>query len=534
LTVRNIVLVGLPGSGKSSVGRRLAEILGYPFFDTDEMIENRYETPITDLFRTRGEAWFRDVEEGVVARVTRKPRGVLATGGGVVVREANLARLRQWGWIVALVAPPELLAQRLGPADHLPLVSRDNPAASLARLWAERSSKYLSADLVVDVSAAHVDDIVQQILRFLAEREQSAIRVQVPGGPYTVYVGVGNLGLLGHNATVAGLSGRAALVTTPALDRRYGDVAREALRAAGLRPATFLLPAGEPAKDWSTVGRLYGRLLQEGLDSTSPVFVLGGEELGDAAGFVAATYMRGIPLVHIPATLLAQLDSCVGGKVAINHPKAKNLIGAWHHPRFVLVDVSLAAASGVRSLRAGLAEAVKYAMVADAELLEFLENRLEALLQPDPRALSDLVFRCLALKARIVSQDEHESGPRLLLNYGHTFAYALEAATGYRRFSHGEAVAIGMTLAARLAVSLGLADESLLERQTRLLYRIGLPTHFSGVAPTSVLDALLHDKKRRAGRLRFVVPCGPGRGQVVDDVPVELVARTLGLQPSPA
>ncbi|MDR7475847.1 MAG: 3-dehydroquinate synthase [Armatimonadota bacterium] len=529
--MRNIALVGLPGSGKSSVGRRLAEILGYPFFDTDELIETRYETSISDLFRTRGESWFRDVEASLVAQLTQKPRGVLATGGGVVVRDSNLVRLRQWGWVIALVAPPELLAQRLGPADHLPLVSRENPTASLARLWAERSPKYLSADLVVDVSTPEVDDIVRRILCFLAEREESAIPVKTPAASYDVYVGSGTLGLIGHHAAAAGLTGRVAVVTTPSLDRRHGDVLREALRAAGLQPATFLLPAGEAAKSWSTVGRLYGLLLQEGLDSGSALFALGGEELGDAAGFVAATYMRGIPLVHIPATLLAQLDSCVGGKVAINHPRAKNLIGAWHHPRLVLVDVSLAKEAGLRSLRAGLAEAVKYAIISDASLLAFLEERLEALLELDPHTLSDLVLRCLTLKARIVGQDEHEVGPRLLLNYGHIFAYALEAATGYRRFSHGEAVAIGMTLAARLGLRLGLTDRELLRRQTDLLHRVGLPTHFSGVAPARVLEALLRDKKRKGGRLRLVVPCAPGMGQVVEDVHVELVAEILGTAP---
>lgn len=531
--MRNTVLIGLPGSGKSSVGRRLAEILGYPFFDTDEILESRYETSISDLFRTRGEGWFREVESSLVAQLTRKPSGVLATGGGVVVRDANLARLRQWGWLVALVAPPELLAQRLGPAEHLPLVSKDNPAASLARLWTERAPRYLSADLVVDVSALDVDEIVRKILSFLADREQSAIPVRTPAASYTVYVGIGTLGLIGHNAATEGLSGRGAIVTTPALDRRYGDVLRDALRAAGIRPATFVLPAGEAAKSWATVGRLYGLLLQEGLDPSSALFALGGEELGDAAGFVAATYMRGIPLVHIPATLLAQLDSCVGGKVAINHPKAKNLIGAWHHPRFVLVDVSLATTAGTRSLRAGLAEAVKYAVIVDAGLLGFLENQLDALLALDPGTLSDLVLRCLSLKAQIVGQDEHESGPRLLLNYGHTFAHALEAATAYRRFSHGEAVAIGMTLAARLGVSLGLTDRDLVRRQTALLHRIGLPTHFSGVAAQRVLEALLHDKKRKGGRLRFVIPCAPGTGQVVDDVPAELVAKVLYSPPSP-
>lgn len=526
--MRNLVLVGLPGTGKSSVGRRLAEILGWPFYDTDEMIETRYETPISDLFRQRGESFFRDAEEALVARLTRTASGVLATGGGVVVRESNLRRLRDWGWLVALVAPPEVLAQRLGAANHLPLVAHDNPAASLARLWTERASRYLSADLVLDVSTADVDEIVRQILTFLAQREELEIVVRTASTAYSVYVGVGNLGLLGHHASTLSPPELAALLTTPALDRRFGDALREALRAAGFKPTTILLPPGEVAKTWSTAGRLYGRLLQEGFDPTSTIFAFGGEELGDAAGFVAATYMRGLPLIHVPATLLAQLDSCVGGKVALNHPKAKNLIGTFHHPRLVLVDVAIPPRFGLRSLRAGLAEAVKYALIADSGLLQFLEDHLDQLLSADPAALRDLVVRCLSLKARIVGADEHGSGPRLLLNYGHTLAHALEAATGYHRFSHGEAVAIGMTLEAKLACTLGLAHPDLLRRQTELLRRIGLPTHPSGVAANKILEALFRDKKRRAGRLRFALPSQPGSGQIVDDVPARVVEQVLG------
>jgi len=525
--VRNIALIGLPGTGKSSVGRRLAEILGWPFLDTDELIESRYEASIHDLFRSRGESAFRDIEATLLAKLTRSGRGVLATGGGVVVRESNLARLRQWGWVIALVARPEVLAQRLGSADHLPLVASDNPASSLARLWAERAPKYLSADLVLETSTLDVDDIVRRILGFLAEREELEISVSTASTKYPVRIGVGNLGLIGYHTLFTGCTGLAALVTTPSLDRRFGDSVRESLRAAGLKPTTFLLPSGELAKAWSTVGRLYGRLLQEGVDPSCAVLAFGPEELGDAAGFVAATYMRGIPLLRLPTGLLAQLDSCIGGKVALNHPRAKNLIGTLHHPRLVLVDVSLASYPGLRALRAGLAEAVKYAVIADPTLLEFLEASLNALLQADPTALRELIARCLAIKARIVSADEHGEGPRLALNYGHTFAHALETATAYRRFPHGEAVAIGMTLEARLGCVLGITDPQVLERQTDLLRRIGLPTHFSGVAPAKLLDALLQDKKRRNGRLRFALPTRPGSFQLLDDVPPRVLQQLL-------
>jgi 3-dehydroquinate synthase len=491
------------------------------------MIEDREDASIAEIFETRGEGYFRKLEETLIAEVTQAP-GVVATGGGVVEREQNMAALRAWGWVVALVASPEVLAQRVGKADQWPLLKGD-VVENLRRLWARREAKYRTADLVVDVGHDDVDGVVRKILAFLAERAPTAtvdVRPRL-APPYRAVVGKGVLGLAGYYAQDAGLSGRVAVLAPPVANRRYGEQLYDALRGTGFVPVLIEIPPGEGAKAWETVGRLYGRLVQEQVDRTGCLIALGGEETLDVGGFVAATYMRGVPIVHLPTTLVAQLDSCIGGKVALNHFRSKNLIGLLHHPRLAVVDVRVAKASGARSIRAGLAEAVKYGVIADAELFDFLEEQAAGLLDADEDRIAELVTRCLRVKARIVEEDEQGIGRRMLLNYGHTFGYAIEATTGFRRYTHGEAVAIGMTLDARVARAMGVASESLVVRQTALLRRFGLPCDFSGVATERLVEALWRDKKRQGERLRFVLPVEIGQGEVRNDVPIEVVIGVL-------
>ncbi|MDR7420553.1 MAG: bifunctional shikimate kinase/3-dehydroquinate synthase [Armatimonadota bacterium] len=525
--MRSVALIGMPATGKSAVGRQLALVLGLPFSDTDEIIESREDAAIAEIFETRGEASFRALEAALIAEVTRAP-GVVATGGGVVESEHNMQVLRDWGWIVALVASPEVLATRVGRADQWPLL-RGGVIENLHRLWTRREAKYRSADLVVDVGQDDVEGVVRKILAFLAQREPAAsVEVRPAHAPsYRAVVGEGILGLAGHYAQEAGLGGRVGILASPAANRRYGEQLCDALQGSGFAPVLIEIPSGESAKTWETAGRLCGRLVQEQIDRTGCLMALGGEETLDVGGFLAATYMRGIPIVHLPTTLVAQLDSCIGGKVALNHVRAKNLIGLLHHPRLAVVDVEAARASGARSIRAGLAEAVKYGVIADAELLGFLEAHATSLLAADGRRLAELVAWCLRIKARFVEEDEVSAGRRMLLNYGHTFGYAIEASTGFHRYTHGEAVAIGMTLAARVAAAMGLAPASLEARQTTLLRRFGLPCDFSGVATARLVEALWRDKKRQGDSLRFVLPTGIGHGEVRGDVPIELVARVL-------
>ncbi len=525
--MRNIALIGMPATGKSTVGRELSLVLGLPFVDADELIESREDAAISSIFERHGEAHFRALEEALIAEVTQSP-GVVATGGGVVEREQNLAALRAWGWLVALVASPEVIARRVGRADQWPLL-RGRVLENLERLWGRRSGKYMSADLVIDVGNEDLDGVMRRVLAFLAEREPVAAIGVSPSGarPYRAVVGDGILGLLGYYAREADLSGRAAILASPAAARRYGEQACDALNGAGLDPVLIEVSAGEGVKTWESAGGLYGRLVREEVDRTGCLVAMGGEEVLDAAGFVAGTYMRGIPIVHVPTTLLAQIDSCVGGKAALNHFRAKNLIGIIHHPRVALVDVAAIRGVGLRSLRAGLAESVKYGVIADADLFAFLEAHAADLLDEGSRLMPELVERCLRIKARFVEEDEQGEGRRMLLNYGHTFGYAIESSTGFHRYTHGEAVAIGMTLAARVAVAMGIAAGSLEDRQTALLRRFGLPTDFSGVATSRLAEALWRDKKRQGASLRFVLPVRVGEGEVRGDVPMDLVARII-------
>ncbi|MDQ7841128.1 MAG: bifunctional shikimate kinase/3-dehydroquinate synthase [bacterium] len=521
--MRNIALIGMPATGKSAVGRQLSLTLGLPFVDTDETIESREDASISSIFERHGEPHFRAIEEALIAEITQTP-GVVATGGGVVERESNLQSLRSWGWLIALVASPEAIARRVGQADQWPLL-KGNVTQNIERLWARRGPKYLSADLVVDVSSEDVDGVVRRILAFLAEREPvSSIEVN-PGQAqsYRAIVGTGILGLLGYYAREAGLSGRVGILASPAAVRRHGEQVCDALQGAGLDPVLIEVPSGESVKTWESVGGLYGRLVREQIDRTGCLIAMGGEEVLDVGGFVAGTYMRGIPVAHVPTTLMAQLDSCVGGKVALNHFRAKNLIGFLLHPRLAVVDVAAVGGSGVRSVRAGLAEAVKYGAIADADLFTFIETHASELLDADSRRLPELVARCLRIKALFVEEDEQGVGRRMLLNYGHTFGHAIESSTGFHRYTHGEAVAIGMTLAARVAVAMGLAPASLEARQTTLLRALGLPIDFSGVAPARLVEALWRDKKRQGARLRFILPVEIGQGEVRGDVPIELV-----------
>ncbi len=345
---------------------------------------------------------------------------------------------------------------------------------------------------------------------------------------YPILIGRGLLPKVGAELARLGLGERVAIVAQPPVATRYGAVVRERLAAAGFRPLLIEVPDGEAAKTLAQAQALWDAFLDAGLDRTSAAVAVGGGAVGDLAGFAAAAFMRGLPWVQVPTTLLAQVDASVGGKVAINHPRAKNLVGAFHQPRLVLIDPETLATLPDREFRAGLAEVIKCGAALSAELFAVLETRLEAILARDPEALETVIAACCELKATIVEQDEREeSGLRMLLNYGHTVGHALESLGGYTDLLHGEAVAVGMVLAARLAGRLGLTERETVERQVALIRAAGLPVAFSTSSPGEVVEALRHDKKARGGRVPFVLLKALGHAEVCFDVPVEVVREVL-------
>jgi 3-dehydroquinate synthase len=351
------------------------------------------------------------------------------------------------------------------------------------------------------------------------ELEMTTVRVQLGERRYDIVVTSDDRTGIGPFARQRGVGSR-AFVTTDANARAHAQAAADALQAVGFQTVSAVLPPGEPQKSLATASQLYDRLVEIPADRKTLVVAVGGGVIGDLAGFVAATYNRGLPLLMVPTTLLAMVDSSVGGKVGVNHPRAKNLIGAFHQPVGVWIDTATLQTLPDREYRSGLAEVVKYGVILDADFFAYLEANAEPILRREPGAVRHVVARCCRLKADVVEKDEREeTGLRAVLNYGHTFAHAFEAVGGYGTWLHGEAVAAGMVCASRLAERRGLVPAELTARQERLLAQFSLPTRPQRWPVAELLAAMRSDKKALAGRLRFVLPRLLGEVALFDDVP---------------
>ncbi|MCX8073063.1 MAG: 3-dehydroquinate synthase [Candidatus Binatia bacterium] len=336
-----------------------------------------------------------------------------------------------------------------------------------------------------------------------------AARVQIVVGlgdrSYPITIGEHLLEHTGSWAKELCSPGKCAVVTNPVVGAFYADIVVQSLRTVGFEPVQIEVPDGEEHKNLASLALIYDRLVDAALERSSVLFALGGGVIGDLAGFAAATYLRGIPYVQLPTTLLAQVDSSVGGKTGIDHPRGKNLIGAFYQPRGVLIDVCTLTTLSRRQLLAGFAEVVKYGAIFDAEFFALLERELERILAVDLPLLVRVVRRCCELKAGVVERDERESGERAVLNFGHTIGHALESATSYQRYLHGEAVAIGMVAEARVSAALGLCSFEVVHRLHSLLERAGLPVALPGDVDRRQLAAAIElDKKVQGGKVKFV------------------------------
>lgn len=344
---------------------------------------------------------------------------------------------------------------------------------------------------------------------------------------YPIVVGAGSLGRVGERLGTLGVGRRAALMSDRSIMALHGARVAASLAGGGFVVIEITVPEGESAKTLAVAERCWEACLAGGLDRTSTLLALGGGAVGDLAGFVAATYMRGIHLVQLPTTLLAQVDAAIGGKNAIDHPRAKNLIGTFHQPRLVIADPQALVTLPDAEFRSGLAEVVKHGIVLDADYFADIEAHVSEILSRDIPTLERVIAGSCRLKARVVEADETESELRAVLNYGHTVGHAIEAVTGYTRWTHGEAVALGIAVAARIAERLGFADPETTRRQIQLLEAFGLPVTFAGVESDLILDAIGRDKKAREGRVPFVLAPRIGTHRLVFDVPQELVVEAI-------
>lgn len=514
---RNIVLGGFMATGKSSVGRRLAIVLGYDFLDLDTLIAAEAGMPISQIFATQGETAFRALEARMVERIAGRTGCVVATGGGTIVGPRNLEVLKRSGVVVTLTADPDTIVARIGPTDDRPMLWGGDKRERVRALLEQRADAYAKADLIVDASAHTIDHVVSHILDFLALHHVVAMpasvnlpsmaesfRVSLGMRSHDVIIGPGLLGDMGNLVKGLGLAQTGVLLTSPHDKAIFGDRVVRSLADAGFTVHCVETPDREEAKGLETLGWLYRQLASLHLERRSPVFALGGVVTGEIAGFAAATYLRGLPLIGVPTSLIAQVDTSIGGKVAVNLPEGKNLVGAFYQPRRVVTDVEALVTLPARDFRAGLAEVVKIAAIRDRELFEYLEQNVEEVLSQDLRALVKLVRRACEIKASIVEADEWETDFRSILNFGHTIGHAVEAATGYQGPNHGEAVAMGMVVVTRLAVERKTCPPPALDRLKKLLQAFGLPTSLS-VDATEVLRFVRYDKKIQDQQVRLVL-----------------------------
>ncbi len=358
----------------------------------------------------------------------------------------------------------------------------------------------------------------------------SVIRVEVPQQPYDIAIAAGSLDDLGVWMSRLKLGKQVLVVSNPVIFRKYGERAIAALKLVGYEVFSCTLPAGERYKTLKSVQKIYDVALQHRLERSSTIVALGGGVIGDMAGFAAATWLRGINVVQVPTSLLAMVDSAIGGKTGVNHPQGKNLIGAFHQPRFVLIDPSVLKTLPPREFRAGMAEVIKYGIIWNAELFTKLEEaqRLDQLRYLDEDLLQTILSCSCKAKAQVVSKDEKEAGLRAILNYGHTIGHAVESLTGYKLVNHGEAVAIGMVAAGEIAVQLQMWKPTEAQRQHALIQKAGLPTQLPSVLDIeAILDALQTDKKVEAGKVRFILPTQLGAAIVTDQVPADVIRQVL-------
>ncbi len=354
------------------------------------------------------------------------------------------------------------------------------------------------------------------------------IRVDLGERSYPILIGNGLIAEAGRRVAPLVSDDRVVILSVPPAERLYGDAVRASLAGSGIKSETVLVPDGEEAKTIATYTRVVEGLLNAKAGRGSTIISLGGGCVGDLAGFVAATYMRGVRLIHMPTTLLAQVDSSIGGKAALNLPDAKNIVGAFHQPALVISDTSSLRTLPPREVRCGAAELIKYGAIMDLRLLEHLERERDRLLRLDEDATTRAVFMAAELKAGVVAKDERElSGLRLLLNFGHTLGHAVEVAMEYRGFSHGESVAIGMAGEIRLAEALGMVARETVDRLESLIAGFGLPTRAEGVSRKALIEIMAHDKKVVARKLRFALPEALGKGTVVSDPPMDAINEAL-------
>lgn len=524
------VLIGMPGAGKTRVGGEVAQMLGVRFTDSDEVIEQRAGMRITEYFSEYGEPKFREMESQVIADLLHTAGGIVSLGGGAPMTESvrrNLQKyISQGGKVVYLQADPQEAMERARRGGNRPMLAGDADARWRA-LYEERDPVFDAvANVHVHTRGSSPQHAARKVMDMVMEHDVHVTGASIT--PYDVRIGVGTSN---HLAEVLGdRPVRIALIHTAPV-QRHSDRARALLRRAGYEVSDVLIPDAEAGKTIEVANGIWQRLGNEGFTRSDAVVGLGGGAATDLAGFVAATWMRGIRYVNCPTSLLAMVDASTGGKTGINTPQGKNLVGSFYTPAGVLADMRALETLPNDIFIEGLGEVAKSGFIRDPEILSILENHAQQLREfngstflgsPLEDVVAELIERTVKVKAYHVSNDLREAGLREFLNYGHTLGHAIEQIEHFK-WRHGNAVAVGCVFAAELSNILGYIDQDLVDYHRQLLGSLGLPISWSGGDWDSVLALMHRDKKARGNTLRFVVLEGVGHPIHLDDPPIEAV-----------
>ena len=529
LAGRPLVLVGMMGSGKTAIGKRLAMRLGVDFIDSDQEIEAAHRLTVSEIFALHGEAYFRDGERRVLARLIGEGPRVIATGGGSFINPQTRKLIGKHAVSVWLKADFEVLMRRVRKRPTRPLLQNPDPEGVMRRLIEERYPVYAEADLAIQSRDATHEIIIEEILAaiegHLAKQGEITSDMTAPNVPpattrvcvklgaraYDILIGPDLLGRAGERLAQLAPGAAAFIVTDAHVGPIWLDALQKSLDAAGVRHGHIVLPAGEATKNFAHFQGLCEAALEARMERGDFLVALGGGVVGDLTGFVAASLRRGMGFVQIPTTVLSQVDSSVGGKTGINTSQGKNLVGAFHQPSLVLADTRTLATLPPREFAAGYAEIAKYGLIDRPDFFAWLETHWSAVFRRGPELDHAIAVSCES-KAAVVARDETEQGDRALLNLGHTFGHAFEKLVGYEsaRLVHGEGVAIGMACAFRFSAALELCPPEAAARVETHLRAVGLPTrigqiHGLNAGADVILDAMAQDKKVQRGALTFIL-----------------------------
>lgn len=550
------------GSGKTTVGRALAKKLNKRFIDSDHEIEARTGASIPLIFEIEGEKSFRQREAEVIRDLTEQQGIVLATGGGAILNPGSRAYLKSRGTVIYLRASVNSILQRTSNDKNRPLLQTADPRKRIEELAQQREPYYLEvAHITIETGRPNVQWLVHAILAQLelapsmpadadssgehvpsdslnsepCMQQSTPITLSVDLGDRSYPIAIGQALLCDAERIARHVAGsRAVIVTNTVVAPLYLDRLTASLAAAGKQVTPIVLPDGEEEKNWANLMRIFDVLLAEKCDRKTTLIALGGGIIGDMTGFAAATYMRGVPFIQVPTTLLAQVDSSVGGKTGINHPLGKNMIGAFYQPQIVIADTSTLDTLPPRELSAGLAEVIKHGAIIDAAFFDWIEANIAKLIAKDAAALAYAIQRSCEIKADVVRQDEREGGLRAILNFGHTFGHAIEAGLGYGKWLHGEAVGCGMVMAADLAHRMQFIDTDAKARIRALVHAAGLPVIAPDLGVERWLELMQVDKKNEGGQIKFILTKPLGTPIITTVSPAVLLATLKACVTHPA